>query len=232
MRLHDLLTYKVPVEKIRLGSKGDGGYILVPSMKYDLFLSAGICYNVDFENDFLKMYPSVPCFAFDRTIQQLCPEANEKIQWISKNIGAQETDRETNLHKFLDNYHDIFLKMDIEGGEYSWIQSCSDSQLQHLKQIVIEVHWPTTLEKWDMVYGRLKNTHWLVHVHGNNYCGCFQMEGRPIPEVLELTYIRKSDWPALHYNTIGFPIELDSPNNPSLPEHGLRGFPFEMMSNE
>lgn len=227
MKLYDLITYEVPVQKIRLGSKGDGGYVIVPSMKYDLFLSCGLSDNVSFENDFLTLYP-VPCFAFDGTIQTIPENTHTKLQWIQKNIGPKNTDTTTNLHEFLNRYKDIFLKMDIEGAEFEWMDSCSEKQLESIKQVVIEVHWPNTDEKWKAIFGRLVNTHWLVHVHGNNHCGCYTIDGRPVPEVLELTYIRKKDWIQLHKNTRGFPHEeLDYKNYPTNPEHGLRGFPFE-----
>ena len=227
MKIFDLATFEVPVEKIRLGSNGDGGYVIVPSMKYDLFLSAGLSTNVDFENDFLNLY-NVPCYGFDGTIDSLVPSAHKNIQWIKKNIGPINSDTETNLHEYLNTYKNIFLKMDIEGAEFDWMNSCSKEQLGNLKQIVIEVHWPMTEKRWNSVYHRLVETHWLVHVHGNNHCGCFTMNGRPIPEVLELTYIRKKDWLSLNRNTRGFPHEeVDRKNCLTNPEHGLRGFPFE-----
>ena len=227
MKLYDLITYKVPVQKIRLGSKGDGGYVIVPSMKYDLFLSCGLSDNVQFENDFLSLY-TIPCKGFDGTISSLPANSHLNLDWVAKNIGPHSSDKETNLHEYMDSHKDIFLKMDIEGAEYSWVDSCSKDQLENLKQIVMEVHWPNTNEKWDSVFHRLVETHWLVHIHGNNHCGCYMIEGRPIPEVLELTYIRKKDWPQLHRNTRGFPHEeVDSKNCPTNPEHGLRGFPFE-----
>ena len=228
MLLYDLITYQVPVEKIRLGTDGDGGYVIIPSMKYDLFLSAGLCDNVQFENDFLTVYKNTPCYAFDGTIQGLPPSSNPGIQWIKKNIGLVNSDRETNLHEYLNSYRNIFVKMDIEGSEFDWMESCSKEQLETIKQLVIEVHWPISYEKWSAIYSRLTETHWLVHVHGNNHCGCFYMENRPIPEVLELTYIRKKDWPVLNKNTRGFPWEeVDRKNYPTNDEHGLRGFPFE-----
>lgn len=227
MKLYDLITYEVPIQKIRLGSKGDGGYVIVPSMKYDFFLSCGLSDNVQFENDFLNLY-DVPCKGFDGTISSLPSNAHKNLDWVSKNIGPRNSDTETNLHEYLSKCKDIFLKMDIEGAEFDWIDSCSTEQLEHLKQIVIEVHWPNTDKKWDSIFHRLAETHWLVHIHGNNHCGCYTIEGRPIPEVLELTYIRKKDWLALNRNTRGFPHdEVDSKNCPTNPEHGLRGFPFE-----
>jgi hypothetical protein len=226
MLLNDLITYEVPVQKIRLGTPWDGGYVIVPSMKYDILISAGISTNVDFENDFLRLN-SIPCYAFDGTIQGLPSTSNSGIQWIKKNIGSRNTETQTNLHEYLDTHKDIFLKMDIEGAEFDWMNSCSEEQLHHLKQIVIEVHWPNNTEKWASVYSRLAKTHWLVHVHGNNHCGCYNVEGVNVPEVLELTYIRKKDWPQLHRNRRPFPHEeVDRRNYDKNEQIELRGFPF------
>ena len=59
MSLEDLTVYQVPVEKIRVGNIGDGGYVLVPSMNYDFFLSGGLSNNIEFENAFLLINPGL-----------------------------------------------------------------------------------------------------------------------------------------------------------------------------
>lgn len=228
MSLEDLTVYQVPVEKIRVGNIGDGGYVLVPSMNYDFFLSGGLSNNIEFENAFLLINPGLECHGFDKTIEAFVQEPHPGLTWFKKNIGGAETAEETNLHKYFRTYKDMFVKMDIEGGEYAWLASLSDEQLCRMKQLVIEAHWPLTEERWATIYTRLAKTHFLVHVHGNNNVGCSMIGGRALPDVLELTYVRRSDWLQLRKNTRGFPHEgLDYPNYSVNPEHGLRGYPFE-----
>lgn len=35
-----------------------------------------------------------------------------------------------------------FLKIDIEGGEFSWFQSLSKSQMDNISQMLVEFHFP------------------------------------------------------------------------------------------
>ena len=74
--------------------------------------------------------------------------------------------------------------MDIEGSEYDWIHSLSEKQLNKFNQIIIEFHSDDNLEssrknRWGL-WGKFDNykssaliklahTHYLVHLHGNNY---------------------------------------------------------------
>ena len=71
----------------------------------------------------------------------------------------------------------------------------------------------------------------LCHVHANNFCtvrilaDCF-----PIPETLELTYIR-SDLVTRTPSRTFYPTEIDEPNYPQFPELLLWYFPFLPGSN-
>lgn len=80
-----LKVYKTPSHtKIRLGSKYDGGYVIVDNVcDYDLFVSCGISDNIDFEVDFLNRYKNVNCLAFDGTISNI-PVNNQNITFIKK----------------------------------------------------------------------------------------------------------------------------------------------------
>jgi hypothetical protein len=99
----------------------------------------------------------------------------------------------TNLDFLLNNYKKIFLKMDIEGGEYPWILNLTEDQLNNISQIVIEFHgitddeWGTTFSDKIKCFNCLNSTHYIIHAHGNNYGGTYER----IPYVIELTYINK-----------------------------------------
>ena len=58
--------------------------------------------------------------------------------------------------------------MDIEGGEYPFFNSLNDIQMLKLKQIVIEIHFPDTLDRWNILR-KISKTHYLIHIHGNNF---------------------------------------------------------------
>lgn len=120
------------------------------------------------------------------------------------------------------------IKMDIEGGEFSWIDSLTDMQLQKIQQIVIEFHRPFTEEKWHIL-SRLAHTHWLVHFHPNN-CHVsknYFVQGVYVPNIFECTYIRKKSIPInpLPYSTEPIPGPLDQKNRPRQ-DIIISGFPY------
>ncbi len=226
-----LTTYKSPTTLVRVGPRNDGGYIMADGYDYDLFISCGISNDIRFEDAFLDIH-NIKCIAFDGTIQFIPPHKNN-IEWISKNIGFSNTETTTNLKKYIQSSKKIFLKMDIEGSEFDWLDSMTESELENIKQIVIEIHWPFDIFRMNMLK-KLNKTHYIIHLHGNNYCsrdisphidsgrsfdGTIPIynDNLPkinLPEVFEVTYINKKLCNPLEMSEIQFPTKLDSPNNP------------------
>ena len=163
--------------KFRIGSKNDGGYIIVNNYKYDLLISGGISNDITFENDFVNKY-NIKCYAFDGTINSI-PTNNNNIIFIKKNIDNYNNDKVTDLKYLINQYDYIFIKMDIEGYEFNWLQSLSLNELQKLKQITIEFHLDLdneTSKKMPLInkldiLKKLSNTHYCIHFHGNSWSG-------------------------------------------------------------
>jgi hypothetical protein len=185
-----LTVYQCPYPKLRLGKDFDGGYIIadIPEIKYELLLAGGIEIDISFEEDFIKKY-DVRCIAFDGTINKL-PKENNKIEFIKKNIGFDNTDKITNLHDLININKNIFIKMDIEGGEIPWIKSLHDEQINKFDQIVMEYHTPFSDKEID-VFDKINKNHILIHYHGNNCCGTRNHKGVVIPNYFECTYLHK-----------------------------------------
>lgn len=220
-----LTVYECPYPKLRLGKKYDGGYIIadVPDIKYQLILAGGIKNDISFEEHFVKKY-NAKCFAFDGTINKL-PKENSNITFIKKNIGSDNTEQLTNLHDLINKNENIFVKMDIEGGEIPWIKSLSDEQLNKFDQIVMEFHRPFSNKEID-VFNKINKNHILVHFHGNNCCGTRIHKDVVIPNIFECTYLHKRFFvnpPKL--NTDLIPSELDMKNT-SKPEICIDYPPF------
>ena len=224
--------YNFSVKK-RLGVNLDGGYVIgILDGNYDFYISAGVSNEESFSRDFIEMYNmnKYNSAAFDGTINNYPTEYTEKIAFYKRNISPYKNSNNANLSYFTDNYNDIFLKMDIEGAEYPWLLSLSVDQLHKFKQIVIEFHginddsWNTKLEDKINCLNKLSNTHYAIHIHGNNFGGVINN----IPNVVEITYIRKN---VINYqpslNTINLPTEkLDFPNNPYFDDYDLNFTPF------
>ena len=231
-----LVVYQPVNNKRRLGANHDGGYVIVDNLEYDAYLSCGVGYEVTFDNDFMNLYPNLNAYAFDGTIEHRPQSLNEKIKLYKKNIDVNETDTTTNMYSILEKYNSIFLKMDIEGFEWNWILNLPEKLLNNIKQITIECHGILNNEMgqtWSNKSESLKklaSTHNLVHVHGNNYDSRIIVGDIIIPQVLELTYIRK-DVPISGKNKKPFPIDnLDYPNNPFCSDYILGTLPYVDLS--
>jgi FkbM family methyltransferase len=213
LRPESLTVYKSPYNKIRLGKDYDGGYIIcdIPDIKYDFFLSGGILDDISFEEDFCSKYPDVKCLAHDGFIDNIDIK-NNNITFIKQYIGDSNNEYFTNLHSIINQYNNIFIKMDIEGGEIAWINSLSTDQIDKFAQIVIEFHFPF-YEKECLVFEKLLKSHILVHFHANNCCGTNTIKNIEIPNVFECTYIHKKYYTTdLELNTSTIPGTLDMKN--------------------
>jgi hypothetical protein len=219
-------------KKIRLGANSDGGYVIADlEGGYDCYISAGISNEESFSRDFLQRYPVAKkdTYGFDGTIEEYPYQYTTEIQFIKKNINSFNDSGNTDLGFLMNEYSSIFLKMDIECGEYPWLLQCSTQQLDRFKQIVIEFHGivgcqchtPGKAESLE----KLNSTHYIVHAHGNNYG--MVIDG--VPDVIELTYINKRYFDGIppELNTIPFPINgLDFPNGTHTNDIKLYKYPF------
>jgi len=220
-------------KKTRYGSNNDGGYVIADLYgDYDCYISAGISNEESFSRDFINKYDmnEYNSFGFDGTINHYPYDYTNKISFIKKNIHSFNDDHHSNLSFLMHHYNRIFLKMDIEGGEYPWLLSLNETQLNKLKQIVIEFHGMTN-DGWGCNYNdkikcleKLSNTHYIVHAHGNNY----GQVNNNIPDVIELTYINKNYFTSIpELNSQSLPISnLDFPNNTSINDINLNFYPF------
>lgn len=172
MENYDFLQVYDINNKLRIGSSYDGGYIIIDNLcDYDVLLSCGIANDDTFEHYFVNKYKK-KCYAFDGTINRI-PHTNENIEFIKKNIGT--TNDTTDMKYLIKNYDNIFLKMDIEGSEYDWINNLSDMELNKFKQICIEFHLEhecathiSLINKLNAIK-KIANSHYCVHFHGNNW---------------------------------------------------------------
>jgi Methyltransferase FkbM domain len=218
--------------KIRLGINSDGGYVIGDLSGYDCYVSAGIAREESFTREFIKRYGmnEFNSFALDSTIEGYPVEYTHDISYIKKNISNINSPSNTNLSELLKRYKNIFIKMDIEGGEYPWLDWISINDLKKIKQIVIECHgihndsWGCNYEVKTRCFEKLAKTHYLIHAHGNNARGTTNY----IPNVLELAYIRKEEFlTAPKLNTTPLPISnLDYPNHIERPDYPLGMPPF------
>jgi hypothetical protein len=236
------INYNIYQPKIRLGTNGDGGYVIIDNLNYDLLVGCGINNDINFEFDFCNKY-NVKCLAFDGTINNL-PKIHKNITFIKKNIGIENSNTTDNLLNILNNYNNIFLKMDIETWEYHWFNIVSLEQLNNISQMVIEFHY-THLDNELVVkcfndrskylsqnfriniLKKICKTHILVHFHCNNSCKTCNYNNVILPNVYECTFIRKDLVKNISYNYKILPDNtIDIKNSKNDTEIILNYFPF------
>ena len=220
-------------KKARLGVDCDGGYVFgMLDGTYDCYISCGVSREESFSRDFIAKYSmkSTNSFAFDGTIRLYPYHYTEDITFIKKNITNFNDSKHTDLSFLTDVYSNIFMKMDIEGGEYAFLLGIREETLKKFKQIVIEVHGIND-DSYGCVFSdkvkcleKLSNTHCLIHAHGNNNAPITNN----IPDVIELTYINKNcvtDIPSFNKTPLPIP-NVDFPNNKDRKDYELNFYPF------
>lgn len=194
----DLITpKKINYKKIRLGPKEDGGYVISKCALDDCtcLFTYGVGNETRFEEEFTKKYKK-PAYLFDHTIGKKNYK-NELINFFNEGLGFQE-----NCNTFFYHYNilnitgKVFLKIDIEGGEYEFFEKTDIFELSKLVSgISIEVHGLDSellRNRYIAIAKKLKDFFVLNHVHGNNWGGYFYYKEYAVPTVLELTFINKN----------------------------------------
>lgn len=228
-----LTVYDPEKPKKRYGRHGDGGYVVVEGFSYDNYISCGIGPVISFDMDFLNAHTVSQALIFDgtldernRKVMRIIQRLPENLKWIKKNIAAESGETTTSLQEEISSMENVFLKMDIEWGEYPWAAEFPLELFKKISQFVVEVHDVTKLDRWKFLE-RLSLTHYLCHVHGNNYGPKAEAAGVMIPDTLELTYVRKTLFAAKPpLNKTPFPQEQDFPNCPNRADYVLDFWPF------
>ena len=116
-------------------------------------------------------------------------------------------------NKYTPNDNNVILKMDIEGFEYATLFDAKDI-MHNFYQIVLEAHDLNSPQYGLYFYELLKmfhETHQLIHVHGNN-CGFgVTIDGKTLPGVIELTFLRKDNH-FFNKSNMLYPLSIDQRN--------------------
>lgn len=198
--IEKLRPLDIGIDLIRLGPKGDGGYLL-PNDLYEIeaCFSPGVDKISDFEADCHKQ--GMKIFLADKSVDK--PNLKiERYSFLKKYIGTTNDDDFITMDQWINESgvvreSDLLLQMDIEGSEYISILNTSDNLMKRFRIIVIEFH---SLEKlWNPefynianeTFSKLLKTHTCVHIHPNNFLGIDKQFGIEIPRLAEFTFIRK-----------------------------------------
>lgn len=227
--INKLHPIKIQHDLIRIGPKGDGGY-LVPNDLEGIYacFSPGVDNISEFELECINRGMKV--FMADKSVDM--PNlsiSKSQYGFIKKHIGISDNENfitmDTWVNNSLDNKNsELLLQMDIEGCEYHTILNISHSLMMRFRIIVLEFHclqkmWnPETFDLFSTAFNKILETHICVHIHPNNYSGNITREGISIPQYAEFTFIRKDRAEAIGYqDDFPHPLDFDNTDNPSLP---------------
>lgn len=226
----ELLVHKLrPIysdnKLIRLGPKGDGGYLLPDDLTgIKACFSPGVSDVSGFEKDCADLGMSV--FLADKSVKQPA-EFHERFHFTKKHIGITTNDEFMTIDDWvttslLESQEDLLLQIDIEGYEYETFISASNLLMSRFRIIVAEFHDLHVL--WSKPFFRLAShtfekilqTHTCVHIHPNNCCGSVTIQGLEIPRIAEFTFLRNDRVKNPSFATV-FPHSLDEDNQANKP---------------
>jgi len=204
-----LVPNLLKIDKITLGRKGDGTYILPNGLidKDNVLLALGVADDISFEEDYLKIYPNTKIYAFDPSISEL-PGQNAHIIFQSKGVAGKTSERkklitfdtiirENNIEKD----KQIVVKMDIEGWEWGIFDKLNLDDY-NIPVIAIEFHMLTlnTISEWLIfpyhfwkrltILRKIFKRYYIFHLHANNY-GYTGFKSFYFPWLFEITLIKK-----------------------------------------
>jgi hypothetical protein len=199
-----LLQYPQVCDLIRLGRNGDGGYF-IPRLKYEKLITLGVGKDISFEMDFSQ---DVKIDLFDHTVERPL-DLKKNMRFHKKGIGMSDTFNMLTFNSIckltgIKSDSVNLLKFDIEGDELLVFQ---DSDFSDFAAIVCELHWledafySDRYSKLFTLLANLERGHTLVNVHANNWSKLFNIGRVVLPDVVELTFIKK---------TLFDPVDIES----------------------
>ena len=242
VRCSEIISLLTPMDVkdgnfIRVGRNNDGGYVMLDNFD-NKSVSAAYSFGIsnDVSWDEAMAARGVEVYMFDHTITKL-PKDNPKFHFFRKGVtGYLKSEHvETLSDLLIKNGHaesnDLILKMDVEACEWDVFLQTPSSVIDQFAQIVIELHelCPVRGDAHHRAVvdslSKINLTHQSIHVHANINCTPIWIGGKILPDLMEITFIRRKDVEGrLVENTRMFPTALDQPTYEGLPDLQLGYF--------
>ncbi len=213
-----LAPQPTPKPLIRLGGQTDGAYLIPDDLEgVGALFSPGVADSSSFEIDLANL--GIRCYLADFSVNS--PPVNHPLFEFDKVWIGTETNKNISItladwveQKRVENT-DLILQMDIEGAEWSVLESLPLETLRRFRIIVLELHYLDAMmtnnlgiQRVEAVLRKLHSEFVPVHIHANNCCGTFRYLGLEIPAVIELTLLRKDRF---SHTSIRHPVQLPNP---------------------
>jgi len=220
-----------PVGKnlIRIGGKGDGGYLLPDDLSgISACFSPGVDITSTFEEELAEKY-GINSFMVDFSVEKP-PIENKLFHFDKKFLGNKNDDKFIRLEDWVKNSFndnsDLLLQMDIEGAEYEVIIDTPREVFKKFRIMAIEFHFldiifnKNAFKMVEAVFEKLSNDFTVAHIHPNNSRPIINKQLIDIPELLEFTFLR-NDRVEHSVEKLKFPHALDEQCAPHRPPRHL-----------
>jgi hypothetical protein len=148
-------------------------------------------------------------------------KGSHKIRFYNEGLGTSSIYKydsfANHLKRFGDEGKKVLLKIDIDGGEYEVLKDEKTLKaLDNVVQIALEFHdVHLKMSELKEVIESLNQRFTIVHFHGNNYDEVFELDGKLIPRVIELTFLNNAYVKSKQVDRSPMPVpEIDYPNRP------------------
>lgn len=216
----NIKPYSTNLGLIRIGSKGDGGYLVPNDLEgIEACFSPGVGSTSNFE-EACQRY-GMKTFLADASVNSL-PTTNQDLHFTQKYIGAFNDTEFMTLDTWVESAKlnansDLLLQMDIEGAEYEVLLNVSEKLLARFRIIVMEIHYLDRLASVDFhqmattAFNKILINHTCVHIHPNNVDVIHTINDVPIAPTIEITFVR-NDRIKTKQAATQFPHHLDADN--------------------
>ena len=188
-------------KKIRIGSKNDGGYVLLDDFKQIKYAySFGISHEISFDKELADK--NIDVFMYDHTINKL-PFENTRFHW--KKLGLISLKSKNDIFKTLpelliENGHikenNMILKLDIESAEWDIFRKLSINIIKKFKFIVGEFHFRDKNKYLQLkIIQKINKTHQIFHLNCNNCASSIiNFDKYKLCSLLEISFANKADY--------------------------------------
>jgi hypothetical protein len=220
--IRDLRPLDCGKNLIRIGSAGDGGYLVPDDFEgVEYCFSPGVNTVSDFEDHLADL--KIKSFLADYSVDAP-PISRPEFTFDKKFLGSSNRGPYITLAAWKDKYlkdytGDLILQMDIEGFEYQVILNTPDELLKQFRMLVIEFHDlgrifdPFAFQFFSASFRKVLEFFDVAHIHPNNCCGSVKKGDIEVPKVIEITFLNKNRVTSTK-PSVTFPHKLDADNFP------------------
>jgi hypothetical protein len=198
-----LRPVKTKYNLIRVGGDEDGGYLLPNDLEMiEACYSPGVGSSIKFEIDLFEKF-KIGSHLADYSVDDPANKSPAILSFTKKYLGSITSKNHISFDDWIDIFNpvshnkDLIMQMDIEGGEYETLMAINEKTLKRFRIIVLELHDIEAFANRNyfkfmkIFFHKLLKHHNVVHIHPNNAGGIKNISGKSIPQLLEVTLIRK-----------------------------------------